>query len=47
MSTQAKKSTISKNSFHAKVEVTWLVVTRVTDVTVRDEGERNCSRGRR
>ena len=39
MSTQVKKSTISKNSFHAKVEVAWLMGTRVVEVTVRDEGE--------
>ena len=39
MSTQVKMSTISKNSFHAKVEGTWLVVTRWMDVTVEDRSE--------
>ena len=39
MSTQVKKSTISKNSFHAKVEVTWLVVTRWMQMFGGDEGE--------
>ena len=38
MRVQSKKSTISKNSFHAKMVVTWCSVTRWMQMFDGDEG---------